>query len=517
MKVNTRLLLIAFSCLILPTVTAKVSLPDIIGSHMVLQRDQPIPIWGKAASGEKIQVRFNGQNLSAVADEQGNWKIFLAPMEANSSPQSMLISGENILQLEDILIGEVWLCAGQSNMQWTVAQSTGGAEAMAAAENPQIRLFNVSREVAFKKKTGKLASWERCSPQTVAEFSGVGYFFALELYQQQGIPVGMLNASYGGSLCEAWIPREYIAASEELSPCLEREKTWLAERPQVTLDYRQQLADWEEAAKKAEAEGGKAPRRPRVPSAMRDYYLSGAIYRNMVEPLVPYRIRGILWYQGEQNEERAEQYELLLTTLIQAWRERWDQGEIPFAIVQLPNFRAVSPEPTDLAWSRLRDSQRKAFLKTSNTGLIVTIDLGEADDIHPPNKLDVAKRLFRWAQADVYDQPGTKSGPLFSKVKFKRGKAVLHFTETGTGLKSRDGQALEEFAISGPDQQWFWAKAQIKGKNKVLVWSEDVPQPEAVRYAFNNNPANPNLSNETGIPACPFRTDDWPGPTAGKR
>ena len=254
-----------------------------------------------------------------------------------------------------------------------------------------------------------------------------------------------------------------------------------------------------------------------MPDALRDYRIAASIYNNMIAPLIPFAIRGALWYQGESNEERAEQYELLLPTMIRSWRKRWGQGDFPFAIVQLPNFRSPSLLPTDEAWSHIRDAQRKTAMQTENTGLIVTIDIGEADDIHPTNKLDVGKRLYRWALADVYGRKITRSGPVFREVKFSKNKAILSFDETGKGLRTCDGRDPQEFAIAGADKKWHWAKARIKGKNKVVVWSDQVADPRAVRYAFNNNPVNPNLSNETCLPASPFRTDDWPGPTAGKR
>lgn len=496
---------------------SEIILPDVIGDNMVLQRNQPVPIWGKADIGELVQVNYLNQNKSTTTDEKGNWKIWLDPLSTNATPSSLIISGNNKIELKNILVGEVWLCSGQSNMQWELQQSEGGVKAIAAADFPNIRLFNVSREVAFKREEGKLATWQICSPETVKNFSGVGYFFALELYQELGIPIGMINSSYGGSQAEAWTPVEYLATSPDLVPCIEREKIWAAERPQVQAGFDKQIEEWEAAAAKAKTTGEKPPRRPRVPDALRDYRIAASIYNGMIEPLIPFAIKGAMWYQGESNEERAEQYELLLTTMIRSWREKWGQGDFPFAIVQLPNFRPSESDPVDQAWSHLRDAQRKVFLQTKNTGLIVTIDIGEADDIHPTNKLEVGKRLFRWAMADVYHQPILKSGPVYLKAKFKKKKAIIYFREIGNGLKISNGKTLQEFAIAGADKNWIWANAKIKGKNKVVVWSDKITNPKAVRYAFNNNPINPNLSNETGIPACPFRTDNWPGPTAGKR
>ncbi len=500
---------------ILP-VKAAVELPDVIGSHMVLQRNQPLPIWGKADPGEVVTVTFKGQQKTTTADEAGKWEIQLDKLNASFEPAQMTITGENEIVLSDILVGEVWLCTGQSNMQWTVAQSAGGAAAIAAADHLTLRLFNSSREVGLGRAEGKLASWEACTPASVEEFSGVGYFFALELLEELNVPIGMLNSSYGGSQAEAWTPRDYLAAHEELIPCIEREKIWEAERPQVQADYEQAIQEWETAVREAEQEGEKPPRRPRTPDALRDYRIAASIYDGMIKPLMPFAIKGALWYQGESNEARAQQYELLLTVMIQSWRDGWRDQDLPFAIVQLPNFRAQSDAPEDRAWSHLRESQRLVAEAVDHADLIVTIDVGEADDIHPTNKLDVGKRLSLWAFSEVYGQDITWSGPIFEKARVKPSKIVLTFSSVGEGLQICEGEELQEFAIAGADQQWYWAEARIVGKNKVEVWSDEVPNPVAARYAFNRNPVQPNLSNETCIPAGPFRTDDFPGPTDGE-
>ncbi|WP_367389867.1 sialate O-acetylesterase [Lewinella sp. LCG006] len=499
------------------SLSAAILLPDVLADNMVLQRQQKVPVWGWASPGESIEVTFHDQIHQTEADTEGKWMIYLRPMSASATPSSLTISGENTITLKNILVGEVWLCTGQSNMQWRLLESAGGEEAIAKANYPDIRLFNVSREVGFKHQEGRLATWELCSPETVPSFSGVGYFFGLDLYRLSGVPVGLINSSYGGSQAEAWTPREFLAASEELAPCIAREDIWAAERPQVQAKYDEDIANWKKAVAKAKAEGSKLPNQPRSPDALRDYRIAGSIYENMIAPLIPYAIRGTIWYQGESNEERAEQYELLLTTMIASWRSKWGQGDFPFGIVQLPNFRATSDVPQDLAWSHLRDRQRKVAEQVPNTGLIVTIDIGEADDIHPTNKYDVGMRLSRWAQQAVYGYDLLAGGPVFSHAKFRKGKAILYFDQVGQGLQTTDSQAPQEFVIAGPDQQWHWANAKIKGRRKIIVDAQKVELPQAVRYAFNNNPVQPNLTNETGVPASPFRTDTWLGPTHGKR
>ncbi|HXD29712.1 MAG TPA: sialate O-acetylesterase [Pyrinomonadaceae bacterium] len=498
-------------------VQANVVLPDVISTAMVLQRDRPVPIWGRAEPGEVVTVRFAGQLKKTVAGSDGKWLLRLDSLRANATPAAMTISGKNTIELKDILVGEVWLVSGQSNMQRLLRETTNGEAATAAANQPLIRLFNVSRQVAFRHQPPPLAVWQACSPETVEQFSAAGYYFAVELQQELKVPIGVINSSYGGSQAEAWTPVEYLLTSDDLKPTVERTKLWDSERPRVKEQYDEQLKQWRAEADKAKASGARPQPSPAVPDALREYRIASSIYDGMIAPLIPFSIRGAFWYQGESNEARAQQYGLLLPTMIKAWRERWGEGYFPFGIVQLPNYRDPKPEPADEAWSHVREAQRRTAAVTRNTGLIVTIDIGEAHDIHPKNKLDVGKRMARWALADVYGRKLTRSGPSFSAAKIAGSKIVLTFSDVGSGLRIRDGDRLDEFAIAGADHKWYWAQARIVGKNRVEVWSDDLPQPLAVRYAFNNNPRHPNLTNETGLPASPFRTDDWAGPTDGKR
>jgi len=496
---------------------ADVELPDVLSNGMVLQRDHRVPVWGKADPDEVVSVSFSGQTKQTKADKEGRWHVELDGMSANATPDTLRITGHNVIELKDVLVGEVWLCSGQSNMQLTLPQTNDGEAAIAAADHPTVRLFDVSREVAFKRKTGKLGVWKVSSPESVRPFSAACYYFGVELQRELRLPVGLINSSYGGSQAEAWTPVEYLLASDDLRPCVERAKIWDEERPRVKAEYEERMKQWREVAEKARADGSTAPSPPRDPDALRPYRIAGSIYNGMIEPLIPFAIRGALWYQGESNEERAQQYGILLPTMIRAWRERWGEGDFPFGIVQLPNYRDSHSEPADEAWSHLREAQRRTALTTRKSGLVVTIDIGEAHDIHPKNKLEVGKRMSRWALADVYGRKLVKSGPEFVKAKVKGSKMVLTFAEVGQGLRIRDGEKLAEFAVAGPDRQWHWAEGKITGKDHVEVWSNLVQQPQAVRYAFNNNPRDPNLTNETGLPAAPFRTDDWPGPTDGKR
>jgi len=510
-SVFTVLLLTAMS------VRANVSLPDVISDGMVLQQKQRVPIWGNADPGETVTVRFAGQSKKTTAFPDGKWIIKLDPLRANATPATMIISGKNTIELKNILVGEVWLVAGQSNMQRLLSETADGEAAIAAADHPLIRLFNVSRQVAFKHAPPPLGRWLPCSPQTVKDFSAAGYYFGVELEKELRVPIGLINSSYGGSQAEAWTPVEYLMTSNDLRPTVDRTKIWDEERPRVRAEYDEAIKKWRAEADKATAAGARPSPSPAVPDALREYRIAASIYDGMIAPLMPFYIRGALWYQGESNEARAQQYEILLPTMIKAWRERWAEGDFPFGIVQLPNYRDPKPDPADEPWSHIREAQRRTVVSTPNTGLIVTIDIGEAHDIHPKNKLDVGKRMARWALADVYGQKITKSGPMFREARPAHSKVVIKFDAVGTGLRVRNASELSEFAIAGEDRKWYWANAKITGKDTIEVWSEYVKQPIAVRYAFNNNPRNPNLTNDTGLPAAPFRTDNWPGPTDGKR
>src|SRR6266850_6452762 len=517
MKMKTKVLLATTLVFVAATLCgANVALPDVISEAMVIQRDRPVPIWGQADAGEVVTVRFAGQSKHATAGVDGKWQLRLDPLHANATPATMIISGKNTIELKNILVGEVWLVSGQSNMQRLLSETANGEAAVASATHPLIRLFNVSRQVAFRHRPPPLGAWQACSPASVKEFSAAGYYFGVELQQELNVPIGLINSSYGGSQAEAWTPVEYLLASADLRPTVERTKIWDAERAQVKADYEQKLNEWRAESEKAKAAGARPQPSPAVPDALREYRIASSIYNGMIAPLIPFSIRGAFWYQGESNEARAQQYGILLPTMIKAWRERWGKGNFPFGIIQLPNYRDPKPEPADEAWSHIREAQRRTAASSLNTGLIVTIDIGEAHDIHPKNKLDVGRRMARWALAEVYGRRITKSGPMLSKASIAGSKIVLTFVEAGHGLRIRDGEKLDEFAIAGADRKWIWVQARIVGKNRVEVWSDTVSQALAVRYAFNNNPKHPNLTNETGLPAAPFRTDDWPGPTDGK-
>ena len=510
-----KLLILMALCLFGARSYGFVKLPDILSSGMVLQQHTAVPIWGTALPGEDIHITFGNQQHETKADMTGHWKVFLDPMDASSEGRIMLIQGINAVRLKDVVVGEVWLCAGQSNMQLVLPMTNKGDSVIASANYPMLHLFNVSRDNAFGHTRGPLGSWEACTPQSVKEFSAAGYYFGLGLQKHLKIPVGIINASFGGSQAEAWTPRAYLR-QPELQPCIHRDTLWAAQRAAVQVSYAKQLADWRLYADKEKAAGRRPKEAPHQPEALRDYRPTASIFNYMIKPLIPYQVKGVFWYQGENNEGRAEQYGTLLPTMIKAWRDKWGQV-VPFGIIQLPNYRDRSAQPADGAWSFLRDAQRRTADSVAKAGLIVLIDAGEAHNIHPHNKQVVGERMLSWALGSVYGEDLLPTGPRYIKATAEGNAMICDFDVVGKGLKTIDGKAPQSFALAGADHKWYWAEATIIGAHQVRVRSKDVPRPVAVRYAFNNNPVDPNLTNDGGLPAAPFRSDDWTGPTYGKR
>lgn len=502
------------SFLLLVTVSsirADVELPSLISDHMILQRGVPVSIWGTAEPGEQITVTFRRQRLSTTADANGYWRVQLDPMDAGG-PFEMSITGRNTIVVKDVLVGEVWVCSGQSNMVWPVARSMNAQEEITAANYPQIRLFKVRNKMSEKPLEDVEGVWQVCSPQTVGGFSGVGYFFAREIHKALGVPVGMIQSAWGGTPAEAWTSHEALASDPQLRIILERWDKILANYPQALKRYEERLRKWREEAEKARSEGRRPPRRPRPPLGPNHPHRPSVLFNAMIAPLTHYTIRGVIWYQGESNVRRAYEYRRLFKTMIQDWRRAWGLGDFPFLFVQLANFLQVKPEPSESAWAELREAQLMA-LELPNTGMAVAIDIGEANDIHPRNKQDVGKRLALVARAIVYGEKITYSGPIYDRMKIEGNCIRIWFKHVNGGLVAKGGE-LKGFAIAGPNRKFVWATAKIEG-DTVVVSSPQVPNPVAVRYAWADNPVC-NLYNKAGLPASPFRTDDWPGITAPK-
>jgi sialate O-acetylesterase len=493
---------------------AEVELPHVFGSHMVLQQGEKVPIWGSADPVEKVMVSIGGQKVSAVADGDGAWEVTLNRMKA-SGPHVMTVEGEeNTIMFTDVLVGEVWVCSGQSNMQWTVKNSKDEEKEIAAADYPNIRLFYVERKVSDEPEDDCNGEWKVCSPQSIPEFSAVAYYFGREVHTASNVPVGLIHTSWGGTPAESWTTIETLRGNPMFEPILERWKKTMGDYPQAKAEFDKQLAEWEQAVEKAKAEGASPPSRPREPMGPDHPWRPSGLYNAMIAPLQPFAIRGAIWYQGESNAGRAYQYRTLFPAMIEDWRRTWGQSDSPFLFVQLANFQERKPDPGDSDWAELREAQSMT-LSLPNTGMAVIIDIGEAGDIHPKNKQDVGKRLALNALAKVYDKDVVYSGPIFKSMRLKDGKIALSFNHVDGGLMTPSGEPLKGFAIAGADKKFVWANAEINGK-RILVWSDDVKEPVAVRYAWAINPEC-NLFNSVGLPASPFRTDDWPGVTVDQR
>ena len=644
---------------------AEVRLPAIIGDNMVLQRAMKVRIWGDAKPGEHVTVTFDRKSASAVADAQGRWQVWIGPLNTGT-PSELIVKGDNILTIKNVLVGEVWLCSGQSNMEWPLINTMGGAETVAQANHPEIRLFRVEHQTSATPLADVQGHWVVTTPEEAANFSAVGYFFGRELYQHLKVPIGLINSSWGGTPAEAWTTHDALVSSPELKPILDRYQSSLNALPETKEAYARALAQWEEknlyldAGNKGEALGyadpaastadwskmdlpkqletagllidgavwfrkevelpeswfGKdlvlkltpiddhdvtyfngtkigatgretpnsymVPRKYVVPGSLVkagrnviavrvfdsageggfsrggamsigpngdgdsqaislrgvwDYKVELALepkrpdwgtrpeavgvsnqnnpsvlYNAMIAPLVPFAIRGVIWYQGESNAGRAYQYRTLFPLMIRSWRSAWGR-EFPFYFVQLANWHASKAEPDESDWAELREAQTMT-LREPQTGMAVTIDIGDENDIHPRNKLDVGRRLAAWALAETYGEKVIPSGPLLDRFTIDGDKVRIRFKH-GTGLKTSDGGPVKGFAIAGEDRRFVWADARIEG-DTVIVSSPKVVKPVAVRYGWADNPIA-NLYNKAGLPASPFRTDDWPGVTAARR
>ena len=661
----SRLILPLLVLTLAPVARAEVRLPAILGDNMVLQQGMKVRIWGNADADERVTVTFDKKSSHTVADQQGRWQIWLDPLKAGG-PFELTVKGTNVLTIKNVLVGEVWLCSGQSNMEWPLVNTVDGAGAVAQANHPEMRLFTVTHQTSAETLSDLQGRWVVTTPEEAAHFSAVGYFFGRELQQRLKIPIGLIDSSWGGTPAEAWTSNQALLSSAELKPILEKYESSLNPPPQTKAAYARALAAWEEknlyidGENKGEALGYADPKAPTADWARMDlptqfetagllidgtvwfrkavnipeswagkdlvlnlppiddhdltyfngtkigstgretpnsymvprkYVVPGSLvhagrsviavrvfdrageggfsrggamslgppgaseaqlislrgtwdykvelalepkrpdwgtrpeavgvnnqnnpsvlYNAMIAPLVPFAIRGAIWYQGESNAGRAYQYRTLFPVMIRNWRSAWGR-DFPFYFVQLANWRARKAEPDESDWAELREAQAMT-LREPHTGMAVTIDIGEEKDIHPRNKLDVGRRLAAWALSGTYGQKVIPSGPLFDRHIIEGNKVRIYFKH-GVGLKTSDGGPLKGFAIAGEDRRFVWADAHVEG-DTVIVSSPAVPKPLAVRYGWADNPVV-NLYNRADLPASPFRTDDWPGVTATRR
>ncbi|WP_293310348.1 sialate O-acetylesterase [Pedobacter sp. UBA5917] len=463
-----RALFSIFLALLCLNANAVLKLPALIGDHAVLQRGAKIPVWGWAAPGEKISIAFKGKNYSVVTAADGKWNMQLAASNAGGPYEMKISTAEQSITLHDILIGDVFLCSGQSNMEYGIDKNLYIKEIQASA-NPEIRQFKVNRQSADTVRNDILlhTGWLSASPATLARFSAVAYFYAAALFEKYKVPIGVINTSYGSSLAEAWISRE-----------------GLTEFP----DFLKQ---------------------PKLPSEQSN---PTKLFNAMLSPLTHYNVKGVLWYQGEFNANRAFQYRRLLPALINDWRKHFDKKELPFIIVQLPNYNKIQPQLSGSAIAELREAQAMAAIML-NVDFVSTIDINANGDLHPKEKKPIGNRVALMAQQLIYHEKIQASGPRYAALKIDGNKAIVSFTKRSGQIKPVD--SINNFIIAGADGKFYPAKA-ITIKNTIEVFSPNVPTPVAVRYCWADNPPDVNLYNLEGLPASPFRTDDWPGLTAPK-
>ena len=471
--------------LLAPVAYAELKVANVFGDHMVLQQEMPIRVWGWAAPGASVQVDLTDYQNAAVfktrTGDDGKWSVKLPSRKANGKTLQMLVvSGEEKIKFDDILVGEVWICSGQSNMEWRVAQVANGQKEVAAADHPMIRSFNIPKHVKQNEpqQDAQEADWMVCSPDTIGGFSAVGYFFGRALNAELGVPIGLVGTNWGGQRIEPFTPP-------------------------VGFEQVPQLADYVADLKQSKYKGG-----------------ATQIYNGMVAGLTPLSVRGAIWYQGESNAGDGLRYNYLKEALVKGWRSVFQNEELSFYWVQLADYgRGHSGQPAGGGWGPVREGQRRA-LRVPNTGMAVILDIGAEKDIHPKNKQDVGQRLSLWALANNYDKDVVPSGPLYASHKIEGNRVRITFDYVGSGLMIADKGGeyyldpvsetpdvdITEFSVQDKDGNWHWAKAMIDD-DTVVVWSDKVAEPQNLRYAYDSNP-RVNLYNKEGLPASPFTTVD---------
>jgi len=503
---------------------AEVKLNPIFTDGAVLQQEANVPVWGTAGEGEKVTVQFDGQSATATAKD-GKWMVQLKPHKAGG-PFVLTVAGENTITLNNVLVGEVWICSGQSNMGFELQFDANAATESATANYPKLRTFNVERKNSVQPLAEVKGRWVECSPASSKYFTAVGYYFGRDLHKALGVPVGLIRSAYGATSAQAWTSLDGLEKEEKLHHYVEEANKLAANYAQASATYPGELADYQEKLKKWDVEVGVAyqeilkawtaenqklklegkpaiPRpkpvqpRPSVPMSPEGHPNKPTVlFNGMIAPLMPYAIKGVIWYQGEGNAGQSPEYRTLFPRLIADWREKWGQGDFPFLFVQVAPFYNLPPA--------IREAQLLSWQKTPNTAMVVITDVGDATDIHPKQKEPVGARLALAARAIAYGEKIEYSGPVFDALKIDGERAVLSFKHLGSGLLAKDGD-LQGFTIAGANKKFVAAKAEIKG-DTVVVSSEEVRVPVAVRYGWENVP-HVNLFNKEGLPASPFRTD----------
>jgi len=515
-KIKNFTLILLFS-LLAGNLFATVKLASPFGDHMVLQRNKTLPVWGTATPGEKVTITFNKQTKSALAGSDGSWNISLDKLSAGG-PFVMTVKGTNTITLQDVYVGEVWLCSGQSNMDFTVAREdrywcgvVNEKEEVANANYPLIRVFKTTFSPRINEQKEVAGNWEIISPKTVGHVSALAYFFARDLQKKLNVPIGIVVTTFGASTAEAWISKPALQANPKFSNLLTSFQTkldkYLADTA-AQAKYKVAHDKWIIDAAKAKADGKDELRGPKNPDPVIDQHNPYVLWNGMVAPLVHYAIQGGLWYQGESNSPTASIYRDLMETLISDWRKQWNQGDFPFIYVQLANIGKEYETVPAFGGSEAIKREAQLFnLYIPKTAMVVAIDNADSlnmINVHPKNKAEIARRAVLAARAIAYGENITYSGPLYESMQVKGNTIQVKFKSTDTGLVCK-GDKLKGFAIAGADKKFVWADAKIEG-NSVIVSSPDVANPVAVRYGWGSNPPT-SLYNKANLPASPFRTD----------
>jgi sialate O-acetylesterase len=504
-KALVYLLLTAWVALPVPSARAEVKPHTLISDGMVLQQDIKVPIWGRADNGEKVTVRFQDQEVSATA-ENGRWLVRLENLKAGG-PYELTIAGTNTIKLKNVLVGEVYICSGQSNMEWPLRLSAEPEKAIENSKNPMLRLFTVPKVPTSVPVHTVQGTWQECGPETSPNFSAVAYFFGRDLQKALQVPVGLIHTSWGGTPAESWTSESVLKAEPSLKYLADRQAKALEDYPKALERYIEKLSQYKPVFTQAVAQKKSVPPPPAPPDHPVHAWGPGNLYNGMIAPLVPYAIRGAIWYQGESNAGRAYEYRTLLPAMIKNWRADWQQGDFPFLIVQLAPFYKIEAEPKESQWAELREAQLLTALHVPKTAVAVITDVGHETDIHPRWKEPVGARLALAARALANGETIEYSGPIYQGMKVDGNKIVLSFSHVGGGLVAKGGP-LVGFTVAGDDRKFVKAEAEIQ-EDHVVVWNSKVEHPIAVRFGWANYPVV-NFWNKAGLPASPFRTDDFP-------
>ncbi|MGB7346263.1 MAG: hypothetical protein WBD20_18740 [Pirellulaceae bacterium] len=507
------------SCLMVSSnLMADLSVPNFFSDHMVLQRDRDAQLWGKASPGAEVEIEFGGERSTAKADSDGHWRTGIATGPANADGRVLKIaSGGESIKIKDVLVGEVWLASGQSNMAFPLARVPEYVEMLKTIDMPGVRMFCATPTAAAEPKDNITGDWLLPGTDSGNAMSAVAFFFAKKLHKDLGVPVGIIKTAWGGKPVETFTSREALSSLPETKVLVDKlMQQQTAFNPAAAKKAYEERLKFFQAANKQWQEKGKAEgkRRPRAPAKPKAPTMTegnpGVLYDGMIHPFVGYTVKGAIWYQGEANAKAGKvPYDVTLPLMIRDWRDRWGD-EFAFEFVQLANYKTAATEPgNNDPWPLLQDRMRLILDTAPNTGMAVINDVGAANDIHPKDKKTPGDRLAIWALAKTYGHDIVHSGPLFASSQKADGSITIDFSAVGEGLKSRDGSPLKRFEIAGNDKVWHWADANITGKSAVKVSSKNVRDPIAVRYAWAANPEGANLVNSEGLPTSVFRTDDW--------